>query len=149
LSLIEIFRRHVDSDVENGGARSLLEDSNSYAQIGIVTNELTGVDGQPPRFPWDAILIYVFLRFLQSGVGLIQATQNYLWIPIGQYTTREISVKMFEHLHGLSLSYHINRKTGEVLRVMDRGTNSIITLLNQIIFQIFPVLLYFCDCYDY
>ena len=38
------------------------------------------------------------------------------------------------------MAYHINRKTGEVLRVMDRGTNSIIQLLNQIIFQIFPVL---------
>lgn len=38
------------------------------------------------------------------------------------------------------MDYHINRKTGEVLRVMDRGTNSIISLLNQIIFQIFPVL---------
>ncbi|CAG8739888.1 20583_t:CDS:10, partial [Gigaspora rosea] len=40
----------------------------------------------------------------------------------------------------LSLSYHINRKTGEVLRVMDRGTSSIISLLNQILFQIFPVI---------
>jgi ATP-binding cassette, subfamily B (MDR/TAP), member 6 len=38
------------------------------------------------------------------------------------------------------LSYHINRKTGEVLRVMDRGTSSIISLLNQILFQIAPVL---------
>ncbi|RIA92197.1 hypothetical protein C1645_710937 [Glomus cerebriforme] len=108
-------------------------------QLKIITNELIGEDG-PPRFAWESIAIYVFLRFLQGGVGLIQSTQNFLWIPIGQYTTREISVKMFEHLHGLSLAYHINRKTGEVLRVMDRGTNSIISLLNQIIFQIFPVL---------
>lgn len=46
----------------------------------------------------------------------------------------------FVNLFRLSLDYHINRKTGEVLRVMDRGTNSIISLLNQIIFQIFPVL---------
>ncbi|CAG8655381.1 14237_t:CDS:10 [Dentiscutata erythropus] len=106
-------------------------------QLKVITDELTG---EVARFPWEAILFYAFLRFLQSGVGLIQAAQNYLWIPIGQYTTREISVQMFEHLHGLSLSYHINRKTGEVLRVMDRGTNSIISLLNQILFQIFPVI---------
>ncbi|CAG8586657.1 7270_t:CDS:10, partial [Funneliformis mosseae] len=106
----------------------------------IITNELVGEDGNPPRFVWKSIAFFVFLRFLQGGVGLIQASQNYLWIPIGQYTTREISVKMFEHLHGLSLAYHINRKTGEVLRVMDRGTNSIISLLNQILFQIFPVI---------
>ncbi|CAG8704810.1 24374_t:CDS:10, partial [Cetraspora pellucida] len=109
-------------------------------QLKVITDELTGDSGNAATFPWVAILLYAFLRFLQSGVGLIQATQNYLWIPIGQYTTREISVQMFEHLHGLSLSYHINRKTGEVLRVMDRGTNSIISLLNQILFQIFPVI---------
>ena len=66
--------------------------------------------------------------------------QNWLWIPIGQYTTREISVKMFSHLHSLSLKFHINRKTGEVLRVMDRGTNSIVQLLSQILFQVFPAL---------
>src|SRR4051812_43458074 len=47
---------------------------------------------------------------------------------------------MFERLHNLSLQFHINRKTGEVLRVMDRGTNSIIQLLSQILFQIFPTL---------
>ncbi|CAG8487880.1 3260_t:CDS:10, partial [Acaulospora morrowiae] len=109
-------------------------------QIKVITDSLTGDNGNPPSFPWAAILIYVFLKFLQSGVGLLQAIQNYLWIPIGQYTTREISVKMFDHLHGLSLSYHINRKTGEVLRVMDRGTSSIISLLNQILFQIVPVI---------
>ncbi|CAI2173840.1 5309_t:CDS:10 [Funneliformis geosporum] len=103
-------------------------------QLKIITNELVGEDGNPPRFVWRSIAFFVFLRFLQGGVGLIQASQNYLWIPIGQYTTREISVKM------LSLAYHINRKTGEVLRVMDRGTNSIISLLNQILFQIFPVI---------
>ncbi|CAH1762874.1 18520_t:CDS:10 [Entrophospora sp. SA101] len=207
LSLIEVFSKPVDLDVENGSNRSLLENSNSYGtfpsnenepqatnqsssgqgafsdffskmkkllpflwpskqpflqfliyicftllvvgrlinvlvpeQLELITDILSGDNGQKPRFPWEAIIIFVFLRFLQGGVGLVQSTQNYLWIPIGQYTTREISVKMFEHLHGLSLSYHINRKTGEVLRVMDRGTNSIITLLNQILFQIFPVI---------
>ncbi|RHZ89747.1 hypothetical protein Glove_11g51 [Diversispora epigaea] len=109
-------------------------------QLKIIVDYLGGEGGDQGRFPWATIVFYVFLRFLQGGVGLIQASQNYLWIPIGQYTTREISVKMFDHLHGLSLSYHINRKTGEVLRVMDRGTNSIISLLSQIFFQILPVI---------
>ncbi|KAI8874947.1 hypothetical protein K501DRAFT_338966 [Backusella circina FSU 941] len=94
----------------------------------------------PGTFAWAAVTAYVALRFLQGGSGLIQAMQNWLWIPIGQYTTREISVKLFSHLHSLSLHYHINRKTGEVLRIVDRGTNSIVQLLSQIVFQIFPAL---------
>lgn len=45
------------------------------------------------------------------------------------------------HLHGLSLRWHLGRKTGEVLRVMDRGTDSIDNLLNYILFSIVPTII--------
>ncbi|KAI7877716.1 hypothetical protein K492DRAFT_150187 [Lichtheimia hyalospora FSU 10163] len=106
-------------------------------QIGRVVDGLGEGKG---TFAWAAVLAYVGLKFLQGGSGLIQSMQNWLWIPIGQYTTREISVRMFSHLHSLSLQFHINRKTGEVLRVMDRGTSSIVQLLSQILFQVLPAL---------
>ncbi|CEG79479.1 Putative Mitochondrial ABC transporter ATM [Rhizopus microsporus] len=106
-------------------------------QIGYVVDQF---NRNPTKFAWGAVCIYVGFKFLQGTSGLIQALQNYLWIPVGQYTTREISVKLFAHLHNLSLHFHINRKTGEVLRVVDRGTNSIVQLLSQIVFQIFPAL---------
>ena len=44
------------------------------------------------------------------------------------------------HLHGLSLRWHLGRKTGEVLRVMDRGTDSINNLLNYVLFSILPTI---------
>ncbi|KAG2210102.1 hypothetical protein INT46_010307 [Mucor plumbeus] len=103
-------------------------------QIGRIVDNLR--EGQ---FSWLPIVAYIGLKFLQGGSGVLQSIQNWLWIPIGQYTTREISLKVFNHLHSLSLGFHINRKTGEVLRVMDRGTSSVVSLLNQILFQIFPV----------
>ncbi|CAO0792064.1 unnamed protein product [Mucor circinelloides] len=106
-------------------------------QIGKVVDQF---NREPQTFAWAAVCAYVAFKFLQGGSGLIQALQNWLWIPIGQFTTREISVKLFAHLHSLSLHYHINRKTGEVLRIVDRGTNSIVQLLSQIVFQIFPAL---------
>jgi ATP-binding cassette subfamily B (MDR/TAP) protein 6 len=90
---------------------------------------------------WKAILLYTALKVLQGGTGLLQSIQSYLWFPINQYTTREISLEMFGHLHNLSLQFHISRKTGEVLRVMDRGTSSIVQLLSQILLSIFPTLL--------
>lgn len=92
------------------------------------------------KFAWAAVLIYMGFKFLQGGSGLIQCVQNFLWVPVNQYTTREVSIKLFEHLHLLSLGFHLNRKTGEVLRVMDRGTNSVVQLLSQILFQIFPAI---------
>jgi len=49
-----------------------------------------------------------------------------------------IQVHFFEHLHALSLRWHLQRKTGEVLRAMDRGTDSINSILNYLLFSIFP-----------
>ncbi len=95
-------------------------------------------------FQWDWVLIYVGFKFLQGGgtggMGLLNNLRSFLWIRISQYTTREIEVELFRHLHSLSLKWHLNRKTGEVLRVMDRGTDSINNLLNYILFSIAPTI---------
>lgn len=47
-------------------------------------------------------------------------------------------VDVFRHIHSLSLRWHLTRKTGEVIRIMDRGTDSINNLLNYILFSIAP-----------
>ncbi|KAL0103387.1 hypothetical protein PUN28_017568 [Cardiocondyla obscurior] len=98
----------------------------------------------PMEFRWDLILIYVAFKFLQGGgtggMGLLNNLRSFLWIRIQQYTTREVEIELFKHLHGLSLRWHLGRKTGEVLRVMDRGTDSINNLLNYILFSIFPTI---------
>ena len=74
-------------------------------------------------------------------MGLLNNLRSFLWIKIQQYTTRTIEVELFRHLHSLSLRWHLGRKTGEVLRVMDRGTDSINNLLNFILFSIAPTLI--------
>jgi len=51
-----------------------------------------------------------------------------------------VQVRLFAHLHGLSLRWHLSRKTGEVLRVVDRGTTSVNSLLNYILFSIMPTI---------
>ena len=45
-------------------------------------------------------------------------------------------MSLFNHLHRLGVRWHNARKTGEVLRVMDRGTSSITTVLNAAFFQV-------------
>lgn len=99
----------------------------------------------PIVFPWQYVLIFVALSFMLGGgtgsMGLFNNLRSYLWIGVQQYTEREIQVDLFRHLHSLSLRWHLQRKTGEVLRVMDRGTDSINNLLNYIIFQITPTII--------
>lgn len=49
-------------------------------------------------------------------------------------------IEVFRHLHNLSLKWHLSRKTGAVIRVMNRGTDSTNNLLNYILFSILPTL---------
>lgn len=106
----------------------------------IIVNHLS--PGKTVTDPWHLVLIYVFLRFLQGGgvggIGLLNNIKSFLWIRIRQFTSRTLQVRLFAHLHSLSLSWHLNRKTGEVIRMVDRGANSIFNLLNYLLFNIIP-----------
>jgi hypothetical protein len=92
------------------------------------------------EFPLQPVLLYVLFYFFQGSNGLVSILQSSLWIPVEQYATREVSIHVFRHLHNLSLRWHLNRKTGEVLRVMDKGTQAITSLLSYLWFNIVPVL---------
>lgn len=46
-----------------------------------------------------------------------------------QFTSRRVELRLFSHLHELSLRWHLGRRTGEVLRIVDRGTSSVTGLL--------------------
>ncbi|KAG0076486.1 Homocysteine S-methyltransferase 1 [Linnemannia elongata] len=93
-----------------------------------------------PRFVWKDVMVFIALKGLQGELGVIDTFQDLLWIPVGQFNTRELAVKLFEHLLNLSLRFHLNRKTGELLRIQDRGVLSIETLLSTLLFNIFPCL---------
>ena len=122
-----------------------------------VIDELTVPDKNHGNstFPLVTLIIYTAVRLFQGNSGFLYTLQSTVWIPVEQYTTREVALQMFQHLHSLSLRWHLNRKTGEVLRVMDRGTTAISTLLSYIWFNIAPVLVdiiiavvYFCIQFD-
>jgi ABC-type transport system involved in Fe-S cluster assembly fused permease/ATPase subunit len=109
-------------------------------QVGVITNELSGADGQEPRIPWLAISLYILYRTLQGSNGVLGALRSYLWIPISQYSYQELSTASFEHVHGLSLDFHLGKKTGEVLSALGKG-QSINTFLEQVTFQMLPMLI--------
>lgn len=95
-------------------------------------------------FCWQIIVGFVCLKMFQGGAGnqgMLYNIRAFLWIRVQQYTTREIQVELFRHLHSLSLRWHLTRKTGEVLRIMDRGTSSINSLLSYLVFNILPTII--------
>ena len=108
-------------------------------QVGKITNILSDEDGDGVRTPWGPICLYVTFRLLQGSQGLVGAIRSYLWIRVGQYSYRELSTAAFEHVHSLSLDFHIGKKTGEVISALNKG-NSINQFLELITFSVGPML---------
>lgn len=108
-------------------------------QAGVITNALAGEDGGPMRMPWVEIILYIVYRIFQGSNGLLGAARQVLWIPIEQYSYRELSVAAFEHVHMLSLEFHLGKKTGEVLSALGKGS-SLNTFLESITFNVLPML---------
>lgn len=108
-------------------------------QVGHITNILSGEEGEGPGVPWGEICIYILYRLLQGGNGLLGALRSTLWVPVSQYSYQELSTASFEHVHGLSLDFHLGKKTGEVLSALSKGS-SINTFLEQVTFQVLPML---------
>lgn len=116
-------------------------------QVGIITDILSGENGQV-YMPWGSICLYILYRVLQGSNGILGAARSTMWIPIGQYSYRELSVAAFEHVHDLSLDFHLGKKTGEVLSALGKGS-SINTFLEQVTFQVVPMLVDLCVAIGY
>ncbi|CAN8063967.1 unnamed protein product [Agarophyton chilense] len=92
--------------------------------------------GGPLIVPYGAIFLYIGSRVLAD---LIQAIQQYSFSIVASDSTKRFAIDLFSHLQNLSLAFHLQRKTGEVLRVMNRGTNSIETLFSTLLTTLLPV----------
>ncbi|KAJ5988762.1 hypothetical protein N7481_003972 [Penicillium waksmanii] len=109
-------------------------------QVGNITTALVDQQGSSSfHVPWIEIFLYVFSRWLQGGQGSLSSLRSSLWIPVSQYSYMELSTAAFEHVHGLSLDFHLGKKTGEVLSALSKGS-SINTFLEQVTFQVVPML---------
>jgi ABC-type transport system involved in Fe-S cluster assembly fused permease/ATPase subunit len=89
--------------------------------------------------PWPYLFFYVAMRFLQGSGGL-PAVRDTLWAPVMQYSDREMSQLSFDHLLNLSLAFHTRRKTGEILRILDRGA-AINHTLELLLFNLVPTVI--------
>ncbi|MEQ2170848.1 hypothetical protein GOODEAATRI_004482 [Goodea atripinnis] len=86
-----------------------------------------------------AINVFVPIYYKNIGAsGFVSNIRSFLWIRVQQFTNRVVQVRLFAHLHSLSLRWHLGRKTGDVLRSIDRGTSSINSLLRSIFVNVGP-----------
>jgi len=87
--------------------------------------------------PVALIIGYCLLRIAS---GAFAELRDAVFAPVQQRAVRRIALQTFEHLHRLSMRFHLDRQTGGLSRAIDRGTNGIEQVLRFAIFNIFPTL---------
>lgn len=90
--------------------------------------------------PLALLLAYGALRF---STVLFAELRDVVFVKVTRRATRKIAIKVFRHLHGLSLRFHLDRQTGGISREIERGTKGISIVLTYSLFSIIPVILEF------
>jgi ATP-binding cassette, subfamily B, heavy metal transporter len=110
------------------------------------TDVLTG-QGTPPSYwplviagPVALVLAYNLGRFIQSGFAQVR---DALFARVGLHAVRQLAYRTFMHLHGLSLRFHLERRTGGLSRIIERGTTGIENIVRHVILNAAPTVLEF------
>jgi ABC-type transport system involved in Fe-S cluster assembly fused permease/ATPase subunit len=88
--------------------------------------------------PVALIVAYALVRVASSGFGELR---DAVFAAVQQRIARKLTLRTFRHLHGLSLRFHMDRQTGGLSRVIDRGAQGVQSVLRLAVFNIIPTLL--------
>ena len=83
-------------------------------------------------------IAYGFARIMTNG---FQQIRDALFAKVAQRALRRLALETFEHIHSLSMRYHITRKTGGLSRIMERGVKGVEYLLRYLVFSTGPLIL--------
>jgi ATP-binding cassette subfamily B protein len=90
---------------------------------------------------WLVVALVIGYAAARFGATLFDNLRNMVFERVGQDAARRLAGTVFRHLHGLSLRFHLERRTGAVTKVVERGTKSIDTMLYFLLFNIAPTVL--------
>ena len=106
------------------------------------------VDGMAGRAPAGQANLTLYVALMVTGYAgarfsttLFDNLRNVVFERVGQEATRRLAAGVFRHLHQLSLRFHLERRTGAVTKVIERGTKSIDIILYFLLFNIAPTVL--------
>ena len=88
--------------------------------------------------PIMMIIAYGVGRLLMVGITQLR---DGLFAAVAQHAVRQMAIRTFRHLHRLSLRFHLERRTGGLSRIIERGTKAIEVILRFSLFNTFPTVL--------
>ncbi len=105
-----------------------------------IVDAFEGVPIQALILPVSLLLAYGALKLSAS---LFNELRDVVFARVRYRAMRRLSTRVLAHLHRLSLRYHLERQSGAVSRDLERGTRSVATILNYMVFSVLPVLVEF------
>jgi len=90
---------------------------------------------------WSLIILIIAYGGFRLFSVLLSEGREYIFAPVAQYAQRAVATSTFAHLHQLSLRYHLEKRTGGLSRIIERGIRSIDFLFRFLLFNIGPTLL--------
>lgn len=97
----------------------------------------SALEAAPLLVPLGLLAAYGALRFSTS---LLTELREIVFSRVTQQAVRRISLQVFQHLHALSLRFHLERQTGGLTRDIERGTRAIGSLISYTLYSILPTL---------
>ena len=105
-----------------------------------IVDDLDQSTGQMLVLPVTLLVAYGALKLSAS---LFNELRDVIFAKVRYRAMRRLSTKVLEHLHKLSLRYHLERRTGGISRDLERGTRSVSSILNYMAFSVLPILVEF------
>jgi len=104
------------------------------------------VDALSPKAGSSAVVFVPLALLIAYGVGRVLMVafaqiRDGIFAEVGQNAVRELALRTFRHLHALSLRFHLERRTGGLSRVIERGTKGVDFLLRFSLFNIIPTII--------
>ncbi|NJD87238.1 MAG: ABC transporter ATP-binding protein/permease [Betaproteobacteria bacterium] len=84
------------------------------------------------------VLLLAAYGALRLSSTLFNELRDVVFVKVAQRAMRRVALEVFEHMHSLSLRFHLERQTGGLTRDIERGTRGISTLLNFMVFSVLP-----------
>ena len=109
--------------------------------LGDAVDQLGNLDNEAHLWlgiPLAVILAYGIFRLSSLALNELR---DALFARVAQHAMRALALRVFEHLHSLSIRFHLSRKTGALNRFIDRGTNSVRFLLSFVAFNVVPTVI--------
>jgi ABC-type transport system involved in Fe-S cluster assembly fused permease/ATPase subunit len=100
-----------------------------------IVDSMSAGPGREATLPIVLLMGYGMLRLSNS---LFNELRDAIFAKVRFRAMRRLSTKILNHLHSLSLRFHLERKTGAISRDLERGTRSVSAILNYLVFNILP-----------